>query len=260
VTGSGPTVYGVYDYWLGGVQRQRADRELGKAIAEEFPSFPAQVRAASDFCARVARYCAERDIARFIRAGAVTWQPEGRNVHEAARKVNPGARVVYVNRDAEAHEWALELLAGSPGVAAAHAPSCRPAEVLEAPPVAALLAGGLPVCLIIGMVLHFADAGEAAAAVAAYAAALPAGSVIAVSVTLPDNSPQADRLLSMFTPARIRRHTARDVRRWLKKGAGLKLVAPGVRDVRLVPGNGWASAQLPPRAPVLTVGTLGRKP
>lgn len=254
-----PTIHGVYDAMRGGDQHLRADRELAKAIEAEFPQVPVHVRAASDFDLRVTRWCAERGIARFIRAGAVTWQPDGRNVHEAAREVNPAAQVVYANRDAEAHGWAEGLLARDPGVSAVHAPVGHPGEVLAAPAVAALLAPGRPVCLIIGMVLHFAPPEAAAASVAAFAAALPPGSAVAVSVSLPDHSPRADRLLSMYTPARMYRHTAADVKGWMQD-AGLDLVPPGVCDVRLVPGGVWASGELPRRAPGMTVGAVGLAP
>ncbi len=234
---------------------ERADRELGKAIEEEFPTVPVHVWAAKEFHLRVARWSAERGIARFVRAGAVTWAPNGRNIHEAAREVIPAAEVVYVNRDAEAADWAREQLADSPGLASVRASVLRPAEVLEAPEIAALLAPRRPVCLILGMVLHFAPAEHAAAVTAAYARALPSGSAIAVSVALPDDSPQADRLLAMFTPARVYRHTAADVTGWLED-AGLDIVPPGVRDVRLVPG--WAAKEPPVRPPGVTVGALGR--
>lgn len=252
----GPTIHGVYDYWLGGSMHLKADRDLGKAIAEEFPSVPAHVRAAKEFHLRVTRWCAERGIARFIRAGAVTWQPGGRNVHDAARAVIPAARVAYVNRDAEAHDWARALLADGPGTAAALADAGRPGDVLAAPPVAALLAPGEPVCLILGMVLHFASGPDAAARVAAYAAALPPGSAVAVSVSLPDDSPRAARLLAMYTPARMRRHTAADVEGWME-GAGLRVVPPGVGDVRLLlRGGTWAPGRQH-AGPGVTVGALG---
>lgn len=249
----GATVHGVYDVMRGGDQHVRADRDLAKAIEAEFPQVPVHVRAASDFDLRVTRWCAERGINRFIRAGAVTWQPDGRNVHDAA----PGAQVVYVNRDAEAHGWARTLLACDPGVSAVHASIERTAEVLAAPAVADLLAPREPVCLIIGMVLHFAPADRAAARIRELAGALPAGSVLAVSLSLPDHSPRADRLLSMYTPSRMHRHTAEDVHGWME-GAGLDLVPPGVCDVRvLLRGGVWAPGERPAAAPGMTVGAVG---
>jgi len=254
-----PTVHGTYDYWLGGTMHMRADRELGRAIEEEFPFVPVHVRAAKEFHLRTARWAAERGIDRFVRAGAVSWDGSGRNVHETARSVIPSARTVYVTRDAEAHGWARVLLAGGPGTAAVHATVERPAEVLGAPPVAAMLAEGRPVCLIIGMMLHFTEGGDAAGRVAAYAAALPPGSVVVVSLSLLDDSPRGRRLRAIFTPAPVHRHTAADVTGWLE-GAGLEIVPPGVCDVRLLPGCGWAAEKLNPRAPSMIAGALGLVP
>lgn len=248
---TGPTVHGVYDYWLGGADHLRADRELGKAIEERFPSVPAHVRAAREFHLRAARWCAGEGIARFVCAGAATWHSGGRNVHEAAREVNPAAEAVYVNRDAEAHDWSLAALDG-PGTAAARGTGSHPAELLAAAPVAGMLGQGRPVCLILGLTLHFAAPAAARERVALCAAALPPGSVLAVSLALPDASPEADALIAMFTPAPVRRHTARDVTAWLE-GAGLAVVPPGVRDVRLV-------RELEARPPGLIAGALAAKP
>jgi hypothetical protein len=256
----GPTVHGLRSYWLGGAQHVHADRELASAIEAEFPAVPGHVRAAEEFLLRVTRQLAQRGIDRYVRAGAVTWLPGGRNVHEAAREVIPGARVVYVSPRPGAHAWAQDLLADGNRVAAALAPVHRPAEVLAAPPVAALLAPGRPVAALLGQVLHFAGEREAAAQVAAWAGGLPPGSFLAISLWLPDDSAQAARLTEMFAPARVRRHTAADVEGWLE-AARLEVVPPGVRDVRLLPGGAWAEGKLPPpRAPGVTAGALGRVP
>jgi hypothetical protein len=255
---SRPTVHGVYDYWLGGAQHLRADRELGKAVEERFPSVPVHMRAAKKFHLRAARWAAEEGISRFIRAGAVTWQADG-NVHDAAREVIPGAEVIYVNRNPEAHAWAQALLAADPGVTAVRGALSRPAGLLAAGPVAEMLAAGEPVCLIIGMALHFTPPAKAREITAAYAGALPPGSVLVMSLALLDRSPEADRLLAMFTPAPLYRHTARDVASWLGD-AGLEIAPPGVTDVRVIPGHSWAASELPPRAPGVTVGALGVVP
>lgn len=251
-----PTIHGVYSWWLGGSQHTRADREVGRAIAERFPSAPVHLRAAERFHLRAARWAAQRGVSRFVRAGAVTCLPPGRNLHEAARGVNPGARTVYVSRYAEASEWAGTRFAGA--AESARAAAARPAEVLDAGPVAAMLAEGEPVCLVLGMTLQFEPGPLAAANVAAYAAALPPGSVLAVSVGLLGRSPAAGALAAMFTPARVHRHAAEDVAGWLK-GAGVALVPPGVRDVREVPGGcGAEPAPGPgPEPPARIAGGLG---
>jgi hypothetical protein len=235
---AGPTVHGVYDYWLRGGQHLRADRELGRAIAERFPRVPEHVRAAHEFHLRAAVWCAERGVSRFVRTGHLT-APPGRNVHDAVRGVDPAARVIYASQSEAAHEWAQALLSGDPGHEAV---LTGEDGILAERPVRAMLADGKPVCVIAGMVLHFTPAGKAAWQVARVAAALPPGSFLAVSVALLDSSRQAGELAAMFTPARLYRHTAEDVAGWLED-AGLQVAPPGVADVT---ARGWAEAARPP--------------
>jgi S-adenosyl methyltransferase len=251
----GPTVHGVYDYFLGGAGHLLADRELAKAIEERFPDVPAHVQAARKFHLDAARWCAGQRIGRFIGVGIASWKPGVLNIHDAAR----GADAVYVHRSRAAHALAGAMLAG-PGTCSVRARVNFPAEVLSAVPVADMLAKGGPVSLHLGMTLHFASPAEAREQVAVYAGTLPRGSALVVSVALVDSSPRGDELTGMFTPAPVYRHTAGDVAGWLE-GAGLDLVPPGVCDVaRLAPGRGWEQAGQAARAAGATVGALGRKP
>ena len=253
---AGPTIAGMYDYWLGGGQHLRADRELAQAIEARYPSVPSHIRAAQDFHLRAARWCAERGISRFIRAGHFTALPSGRNVHDAVREINPGAEVIYAYRDPAAFSFSAGLLDWDHGTTAVLS---RTGGFLAADPVGEMLAEGEPVCLIAGMVLHFAPAERAAARLARAAAALPPESVVVVSMTLPGTRPEADEILRMFTPAVTYRHTAEDLVGWLE-GAGLKIVEPGVMDVRVIPRPGEPSGGLPARAHGMIAGVLAVKP
>jgi len=252
------TAHGVYDWMLGGAWHRRADRELGRAIAARFPAVPGHIRAAQDFHCRAAAWAAERGVARFIRCGPVTALP-GRDVHDAVRAACPAAQVIYVSPDEAAHAWAVALLSGK-GITLVPAPP-RPRSMLELEPVAAMLAGGEPVCVIAGLLLHFVPAEGAAAGIARLAKALPSGSVLALSLGIVgSDATRADGLLDMYTPARIRSHTAEDVTGWLED-AGLEIVPPGVKDVRAIPGKpGWAARRLTGRTPGHIAGVLARKP
>lgn len=256
MTAGKPTVHGVYNYWMGGSQHSRADRELGRSIAEHFPQVPVHVWAAQEFHLRVTRWAAERGISRFIHGGPVTVLPGGCNVHDAARAVNPAAEVIYVNWEAEAHEFAQEMLTGGKPTRAVLA---APGDMNPAPAVTEMLATGEPVLAIAGLAMHFMDAGTAARMTAHVAAALPSGSVGAVSLAVPGDSPQAAELLEMFAAARVFRHTAQDVTGWLEK-AGMEIVPPGVCDVRLHPGKTWAAGELGARPPGFIAGGLALKP
>lgn len=252
-----PTIAGVYDVWLGGGQHLREDRELAQAIGARYPSVPLHIRAAQEFHLRAVRWCAREGISRFVRAGHFTTLPSGRNTHDAAREVDPGARVVYAYRDRTAYEFSAGLLNWDEGIIPALSGD---GGVLALEPVREMLAEGEPVCLIAGLLLHFADAGRAADRVARAGEALPPGSVLVVSMTLPGTRPAADDVLSMFTPGRTYRHTAEDLTGWLD-GAGLKIVPPGITDVRVVPDPGRPLAGPPPTGPHgMIAGVLARKP
>jgi hypothetical protein len=250
---NGPTVHGTYDYFLGGGQHTRADRDLARAIGARFPMVPVHVRAAQDFHLRAARWCAERGVSRFIHCGHVTALPPGRNVHDAVREASPGARTIYFYRDDGARSLSAGLLAGEPGVTAARSGE---GGLLGLDAAAAMLADGEPVCVIAGMLFHFVPAGRAAARIARLSAALPSGSVVVVSMAVPGESRPAAELLAMFTPAPVRRHRAGDLAGWLE-AAGLRIVPPGVADVRVIPGeSGWAAGEFPARAPGYIAGVL----
>lgn len=253
----GPTIHGVYDYWLGGGQHLREDREVAQAIEARFPSVPLHIRAAQDFHLRAARWCAGQGIRRFIRAGNFTALPSGRNVHDAVREVIPDAEVVYAYRHQAAFAFSEGLLGWDDGTTAVLS---RTGGFLAADPVRAWVEDGEPVCLIAGMVLHFVPAQRAASRIARAARALPPGSVIVVSMTLPGTRPEADEILAMFTPAMTYRHTADDLTGWLED-AGLKIVPPGVTDVRIVPSPGQPCGEgFAVRANGMIGGVLAVKP
>src|ERR1700761_5230405 len=95
---AGPTVHGIYDYWLDGCDHLRSDRELARAIGAKFPGVPVHVRMAREFHLRAARWCAEQGIIRLIGAGIASHKPRIPNLHDAAREVAPEASAVYVHR------------------------------------------------------------------------------------------------------------------------------------------------------------------
>ena len=257
--GSEATEYGLYDYWLGGSSYRPADQELGDAIAKRFPAVPGRVRRARDFTLRVTRRAAEHGISRFIRAGSVTFLPGGLNVHDAARQVNPAAEVAYVNGDKEAHDLLAALTSSDRLTTAVHATVSEPGKLLASPPAGGWIAEGRPVALISWMSLSFAPPEVARGLVADCAGALPPGSVIALAVALPGDTPEAAELQAMYAPEKVCRHTAEDVAGWLED-AGLRVMAPGVADVRAFGRPGWVADRLEARAPGMIAGALAVVP
>jgi S-adenosyl methyltransferase len=243
------------DYWLRGRSHLRADRTGAIEIAGRFPHIPGLAVAAHEFRLRAARIAASEGTTRFIRAGMATWLP-GRNVHDTVREIAPGARVIYVNRDDDAHELAAGLLAAVPGVEAVQARSRVPGEVLKTAPVAEMLAEGEPVALLLGGVLSFAGDAEAEAAVRAYAEALPPGSLLAFTVTELDGSPASRELAALYDAAPLHSHSPQAVARWTE---GLDLLPPGAGDVRSLAG-GDSTVLFPCAAPSRVIGAVARIP
>jgi hypothetical protein len=87
-----------YDYWLGGKDNFRADRESGDAVAAAFPEVRIAAIENRAFMRRAARFlAAEAGIDQFLDIG--TGIPTSPNLHEIVQAINPAARVVYVDND-----------------------------------------------------------------------------------------------------------------------------------------------------------------
>lgn len=250
----GATVSGLYDYWLGGLGHLHADRELAAQIEARFPGTAARTRAAHAFHLRAASWAARQGITRFVRAGAVTWLA-GRNVHDAARAVNPAAQVVYVNRNPDAAAIAGRLFRREPGITAVRAAALVPSRALGAAPVRRLLAAGEPVCLIIGMVMQYAPPRRCPAVIASWASALPPGSLVVISAAAEGDRDGFGALAAM-SPVRMWRYEMADLEAW---AAGLDVVPPGAADVRTLPG-GWAAGEFPAGNYRRAAGIIARVP
>jgi precorrin-6B methylase 2 len=175
-----PNVARVYDAYLGGSHNFAADREMARRAIELWPDLPRIMRANRAFMRRAVQYLAERGIRRFLDIGAGI--PTIGAVHEAARRIDPGARVVYVDNDPVAVAHSRRILADDELSEVVEADMRRPAALLAEPAVARLLAPGEPVAVLLVAVLHFVtDAEDPPGIVRALRRALPPGSALVLS-------------------------------------------------------------------------------
>ncbi len=175
-----PNVARVYDAYLGGSHNFAVDREMARRAVELWPDLPRIMRANRAFLRRSVQYLAERGYRRFLDLGSGI--PTFGAVHEVAREVRPGARVVYVDIDPVAVAHSRMILAGDPLSAVLTGDLRDPGELLRRPEVAELLAGGEPVALMLVAVLHFVtEAEDPAAIVRRLREALPPGSALVLS-------------------------------------------------------------------------------
>jgi hypothetical protein len=83
------------------------------------------------------------------------------NTHEVASKVNPQTRVAYVDNDRVVLAQARALLAAAGRVEAVAGDLREPDEVMASVRQAGTIDLDQPVCVILGMILHFFDPAEA---------------------------------------------------------------------------------------------------
>ena len=140
-----------YNYWLGGKDNFKADRESGDAIAKAMPSIKTAAQENRRFLKRSVRYLSHLGITQFLDIG--TGLPTAENTHEVARAINPDARVVYADNDPLVLVHARALLHGATAYLDA---DLRDTEALLASPeLRETLDLDQPVGLMLVAILHF---------------------------------------------------------------------------------------------------------
>jgi O-methyltransferase involved in polyketide biosynthesis len=222
----------VYDYWLGGKDNFKADRDAAAEAIKIFPKTVESARSCRAFLARVVAYLtAEAGIRQFLDLGSGL--PSAQNVHEVAQAIAPESRVVYVDHDPVVMLHARALLRSSPKGATGYIQ----ADLREPDAILAKAAETLdfrqPVAVLLLAVLHLVtDAQDPAGIIAAVMGAAAPGSYLAIGHHTDDLYPElrafAARMseLNPDLPATLRgRQQVRDL------FAGLDLVKPGVVQI-----------------------------
>ena len=173
----------VWNYWLGGKDNFAADRQLGEQIAAFFPDIRSIARESRAFLGRAVRFLAEdAGVTQFLDIG--TGLPTADNTHAVAQRINPAARVVYVDNDPLVLAHARALLTSSPEGATAYidADVREPKQILGNAAVRETLRWSEPVALLLVAILHFVeDTEDPWSIVRELVAELPPGSFLVLS-------------------------------------------------------------------------------
>jgi hypothetical protein len=251
-----PSVARMYDYLLGGKDNFAADREAAAKLVALVPDAQKIARDNRDFLVRSVRFLAQAGISQFIDLG--TGIPTSPNVHEVARQIAPGARVVYVDHDPVVLAHSRALLATGDGVIAVKSDFRDPAEVLADPALTGLIDFAEPVAVLFLSVLHFiGDEENPGQIVAGFRDRLPAGGYLVISAITSENidhevaSGVSDLYRSARTPG-----VARSREQIMEFFAGCQLEEPGlVNVVQWRPGAGTDTRT----TQVHMLGGVGRK-
>ena len=225
-----PSIARVYDAFLGGTDNFPADRRVLEGVEAVVPDVRSAATLNRAVLGRGVRFLVQQGVDQFLDLGSGL--PTVENTHEAARSVNPGARVVYVDKDplVAAH---TEVLIGDDLTAMVTADLRAPGTVLADPALRRLIDFDSPVAvLLVGILHHLHDDEDPQGVVEAYLSAVPSGSYLFVSHFC-DSGPEAkeaeQKFLSLLGTGRFR--TEPEIAAFFD---GLDLVEPG-----LVPNPLW---------------------
>jgi hypothetical protein len=186
-----PSPARLYDYYLGGTNNFRADRDAAERIRARMPELADAAWANRGFHQRAALWMAgTAGIRQFLDIGSGL--PTQNNTHQALHKATREARVVYVDNDelVRVHASALLINAGSTRLVTADLRD--PDGVLNHPQTRELIDFSQPVGLLMTAVLHFvADGSGPHGLIARYVAELAPGSYLALSHITADQKPPA---------------------------------------------------------------------
>ena len=215
-------------------------------MLEVYPHAAELAVQARQFQARAVTYVAGTGIRQFLDVGCGL--PTAPNTHETAQAVQPDARVVYVDNDAQVLSHARNLLAKAPGVLAVAGDLTYPAEILYDWRTRRFLDFGQPVCLILAMTMHFQPPDQAEKITAELIGGLGPGSYVIMSVVGGDAELGED-MTRTYTAAPVYNHGPGGLARLM---AGLDIAEPGITEARhwrapvFVPGRrrgqAWAAA------------------
>jgi hypothetical protein len=225
-----PTAARMYDYCRGGSHNCAADREAVERIRAVMPFATQVIHANRYFLGRAVRFCVRQGIDQFLDLGSGI--PTAGNVHEAARSVEPSARVAYVDNEPVTVASAAALLEGDPLSSITAADLREPDTVLGAAGVRDLLDLSRPVALLTVSVMQFVhDDAEAADLLAEYRSRLAPGSMHALSHVTGDHDATEleaaeDEYRATANPGLLR--TREQVASLL---GDIELLEPGIVDV-----------------------------
>lgn len=185
---SAPSMARIYDYLLGGSNHFESDRAAARIMTERAPELVDGVSANRGFHQRAAKWLAEQGVRQFIDLGSGL--PTAGNTHDVVLKIDPSARIVYVDIDPMVLSYSEIELAGEDSVEAIVADVKDVDAVLGSEAAQRLINFDEPVAILLTGVLHFiADEEDPAGLVARYLARLAPGSYLVCSQVNPDQKP-----------------------------------------------------------------------
>lgn len=228
-----PNAARMYDYYLGGAHNFALDRKLADQALQVAPWLRDLARLNRAWLRRAVEFMMAQGIRQFLDLGSGI--PTAGNVHEVAHRVDPTARVVYVDYESVAvhHAHALLVNENVGNVGVVWADVRTPEAVLDHQNTRRLIDYTEPLGLIIaGLMLFISDDHDPSGLVAAYRDRCAPGSYMGISTQTndradPKTAEQLNAVLRLYENADEQMHP-RDhatIESWF---TGTDLVEPGL--------------------------------
>jgi hypothetical protein len=228
---SRPNVARVYDYVLGGANNFEVDREFAKRLLTTLPDAQFLAQENRAFLRRTVSYLtATAGVHQFIDLGSGI--PTVGNTHEVVQRIDPTARVVYVDNEPVAVAHSELILQDNKNAAVLRADIRDARAVLEHPVIRRMIDFDEPVAILAFAVLHFlSDEQEPDRLVARYRDATIPGSYLVLSHLTQNSRPEINDLVTHYRSADnpVTERSEADVRAFF---AGYELVDPGLVIIR----------------------------
>jgi hypothetical protein len=142
-----------YDYLLGGYHNFAVDRKVGEFVIQACPDVRLGALANRAFLRRAVKFISGQGVDQFLDLGSGI--PTSGNVHEVAEKLNPAARVVYVDLDPIAVTHSQSILKDDPNAAIIQEDVQSLEKILDHPTFTGLIDLKRPLGVLMLSILHF---------------------------------------------------------------------------------------------------------
>ena len=252
-----PSIARVYDYLLGGKDNFAADRAVAEKLMAVYPPIVETVPESRRFVERAVTWVAGQGITQFIDLGAGL--PTAPNTHETAQTADPASAVAYVDNDPVVISHLTALLAHhGDRIAVISADLHDRDATLGATGLRTVIDLGRPVCVIMGMILHFDTADAAAELVKRYTSAVTPGSYLIATIASGKGT-RADEFYQTYNAsgfATMHNHTSAAFASFF---GGLEIMPPGLGDARRI-RPGWSELASAPKRPDRILAGIARVP
>jgi SAM-dependent methyltransferase len=260
-----PSIARCYDAALGGKENYEVDREFIRRLAQVAPEIGRFTWDNRNFLVRVTRFLAGKaGITQFLDCGSGL--PTAENTHQVAQRIQPEARVVYVDNDPVVLAHGRALLQENDRTHFSAADIFKPRQVINDTMVRRHLNFSEPIALFqLGTLHHYDGEPSPQSIMAEYIEALPSGSYVAIShfcdpQTTSELSELARKMEQAFMQSPLGSSGVFRTRAAIEgMFSGLDLVEPGlIRCADWWP-DGPRTTPLDPVQDCI-VGAVGRKP